>query len=83
MTVFQLEHTMSVRELINWSTYFKDEAPSINEMQMAVLSNMVSSYMGNKKSKYENYLIRKPHQKEAKVISNNAIISIFQSMGAK
>ena len=83
MTVYHLENTMSVSELMAWSTYFRNEPPDIQEMQMAVLSNMISSYMGNKKSKYANYLIRKPKQVEDKAISNDAILAVFQSLGAK
>jgi len=85
MTVFQLEHTMSVKELMAWSVYFKDESPDVNEIQMAVLSNMVVSYMGKKNSKYTDFLIRKQAtaKTDDKPISNDAILSIFQSMGAK
>ena len=74
---------MDAEELRNWSYYFAEEKPDVQELQMAVLSNMIASYMGVKNSKYTNYLIRKQKEPETKAMSNDAILAVFQTMGAK
>ena len=75
---------MDEKELYNWSVYLKEETPDVNELQMAILSNMISAYMGNKDTKYTNFLIRKQKEDKStdKPISNYAIKSIFQTLGA-
>ena len=84
MTVYQLELSMGVDEFQNWSTYLRDETPSPNELQMAVLSNMISRYMGNKTSTYKDFLIRKQNKTPIsnKPISNTALLETFKTLGA-
>jgi len=84
MTVHVMERSMSEQELYNWSVYLKNEKPDVNELQMAVLANMISSYMGNKKSKFENFLIRKQNKETTnKPMSNSSILGAFQALAAK
>jgi len=83
MTVHTMERSMDADELRNWSIYFANESPDPQELQMAVLSNMIASYMGVIDSKYTIYLIRKQVEPETKAMSNSAILAVFQTLGAK
>lgn len=58
MTVHQLTHSLTAEEYRNWSIYLRDEQPDAHEYQLAILSNMVVTYMGKKNSKYTDFLIR-------------------------
>jgi len=82
-TVNELENSMDREELLKWSLYFKEEKPTPEELQMAVLSNMISTYMGRKNSKYTDYLIRHHEPVKTKAISNEAIKNIFAAMVVK
>ncbi len=76
---------MDEDELRNWSIYLRDQTPDVAELQMAVLSNIIISYMGKKNSKYTDFLIRKQNDSTStdELMSNDAILNAFQSMGAK
>jgi len=52
---------------------------------MAILSNMVASYMSKKKKSYKDFLIRKEvaAEVEDKKISNAAILAVFGNLGAR
>ena len=50
---------MPHKELMGWLSYMRYEEPDVQEIQLAVLSTLVSSGLGNKKAKVDNFLIRK------------------------
>ena len=85
MTVNVMEQSMDEDELRGWADYFAEETPDVNELQMAVLSNMIASYMGNKNSKYTDFLIRTQRDSTDtdKPITNDAIIDVFRNMVVK
>ena len=85
MTVYQLENSLTHDELYKWSLYLAEETPDVNELQMAILSNMVASYMSKKKKSYKDFLIRKEvaAEVEDKKISNAAILAVFGNLGAR
>ncbi len=85
MTVYQLENSLTHEELYKWSLYLAEETPDVNELQMAILSNMVASYMSKKKKSYKDFLIRKEvvAEVEDKKISNAAILAVFGNLGAR
>jgi len=75
---------MTREELHSWNKYLNEETPDIQEMQMAVMSNMIARYAGSKTSKFNDFLIRKPREiSDDKPISNSQILATFQSLGAK
>ena len=45
-------------EFMGWLSYMRHEEPDVQEIQLAVLSTLVSSGLGNKKAKVDNFLIR-------------------------
>ena len=85
MTVHQLDNSMSREELFEWVEYLSHEPPSVDELQMAVLSNIVVRYAGSKNSKYTDFLVRKQqgNNSDDKPISNKAILAVFSAMGTK
>ena len=61
-------HTLSANEYYRWFVYINEyEPPDVNEVQTAVLSNMIASFMGSKNSTYKNFLIRGKKQAKKKV----------------
>ncbi len=51
---------MPLSEYYRWMSYFRYEEPDVEEMQLAVLSTLVSNGLGGK-SKVKDFLIRQ-HQ---------------------
>lgn len=51
---------MPMSEFRRWMIFLKDDEPDVNETQMAVLSTLVSTGLGNKKAKVNDFIIRKP-----------------------
>ena len=58
MPVFALKATLPHSEYMGWLSYLRYEEPDVQEIQLAVLSTLVSSGLGNKKAKVDNFLIR-------------------------
>lgn|GEM_PF-4032978 len=54
--MFEIKHCMSQKELIGWSKYLALEPFNSTEIQLALLSQMVSSFGGGK-SKLQDFLI--------------------------
>lgn len=48
---------MSVNEINEWAEYLSKEPSNSTEIQLALLSHIVASFAGNKKSSLENMLI--------------------------
>ena len=85
MTVHVMERSMDENELRDWAIYLNEETPDVAELQTAILSNMIASYMGVKNTKYENFLVRKPREQKVddKPISNEAIKAVFRTFVTK
>lgn len=49
-TVFEIEHTMSYRELLEWDKYFAQEPHNSTDVQLALLTTVLANVNGNKKS---------------------------------
>lgn len=67
MPVFMLKNMLPLSEYYLWQSYFTHKSPQVPEIQMAVLSNLVSSGLGGK-SKVTDFLIseqtkQKPNKK--------------------
>ena len=54
---------MPVSEYRGWLLYLNNKQPDETEIQLAVLSNLVASGLGSKKSKVDNFLLNKPKQR--------------------
>ena len=65
MPVYVLKATMPHSEFMGWLSYMRHEEPDVQEIQLAVLSTLVSSGLGNKKAKVDNFLIRKKADRHA------------------
>lgn len=50
-------------EYNKWLLFLQDEEPDVNEIQLAVLSTLVSNALGGK-SKVNDFIVRKPKQKQ-------------------
>jgi len=73
---------MSEEEYSNWFLYItKYETPDVNEIQMAVLTNIAVSFAGSKKkTTYKDFLVRGNSEKSSnKPISASAIRDVFKS----
>ncbi len=92
MPVARMRNVLTRREFYGWLSYFSEPNPDIPETQMATLSLMVAHGLGSKDAKIEDFLIRKPSnkQKEEKsqlldpdtvtptgVLSQNEVMSVF------
>lgn len=53
---------MTTREFIGWQLYFKNKGPDIQEIQLAVLSTIVSNGLGGKR-KVGDFLITNEREK--------------------
>ena len=68
-----------------WLSYFRYDEPDIQEMQMAVLSAMVSNGLGGK-AKVTDFLMRKPEKETVSgtnVMSEDAVRSVFSGVAHK
>ena len=79
MTVTEIKLSMSVNEFNGWKRYLEHEPTNSVEVQLALIAQMMASFMGTKKPKLEDYLItqfkeRKPQQEP---ITGKQILAIF------
>ena len=81
MTVNVMLNSMSEEEYTNWSKYItKHETPDVQEIQLAVISNLIVSAMGSKKkTTYKDFLLR-GNTKKKEPISSDAIKAIFATL---
>lgn len=63
--VFMLKTIMPIDEYKKWLIYLAEDEPDIPEMQLAVLSTLVSNALGGK-AKVKDFLIRQPKQDTSK-----------------
>ena len=56
-TVADLHDKMTYKEFEGWVSYLNYKGPDVAEVQMAVLSNLVASGLGAKKSKVNDFLV--------------------------
>jgi len=86
MPVYVMKASLPYSEYVNWMRYFKFEHPDAHEIQLAVISHIIASGLGNKKSKFDNYLVRNPvkqKHKEHKVMSPTQVQAAFSSISKK
>ena len=80
-TVAALHEKMTYKEFEGWVSYLNTKGPDVNEVQMAVLSNLVASGLGSKNSKVDNFLISgktSPKKQHTSFDSFNNIASDYQ-----
>ena len=57
MPVSLLRATLTDREFNQWISYFKYQDPDATEIQLATIAFIISSGLGNKEAKFEDYLV--------------------------
>ena len=65
-----------------WLSYFRYDEPDVQEMQLAVLSTLVSNGLGGK-AKVTDFLIRKPDNPTVSIgkeMSPDAVKSVFSGI---
>lgn len=73
MPVFMLKTIMPMDEYNKWLIFLAEDEPDIPEMQLAVLSTLVSNALGGK-AKVKDFLIRQPKTSESKKgVSDNDV----------
>ena len=86
MPVFMLRSVMPHSEYMAWLSYFRYDEPDVQEMQLAVLSTLVSNGLGGK-AKVPDFLIRKPDttpvSNNNNVMSADAVRAVFSSVARK
>ena len=82
--VLTMKSMLTSKEFFGWVKYFNAQEPDVPEIQMAVLSNIVSSALGGK-SKIEDFLIRKqkPKQSSHKIMSPQEVSAVFAGIAKK
>lgn len=81
-TVFELENTMSINELREWSEYLSKEPVNSIEIQLSLLTTVVTNMMGEKKN-IEDFLITqyKPRKNiNVEYATEDAVMAAFMSM---
>ncbi len=66
MPVAVMKAVLTRSEFLKWLAYFRDKPADANEVQMAVLTSLVSAAMGNKKVKMSDFMITKDRPKNKK-----------------
>ena len=76
---------MSQREFYGWLDYLNDKGPDVQELQLAVLSNMVASGLGSKKSKVSDFIITKQRQQISStgVMDEKTVRSTFSALARR
>ncbi len=76
--MFEIEHTMSVNELHDWSEYLSLEPSNSIEIQIALLTTVVANMMGGKRT-LDDFLITnyKVKVNKSNFASEDAVKSIF------
>jgi len=79
MTVGQMKQSLTKQEYYNWLRYFNHKQPDVTEIQLAVISLIASTGLGNKNAKLEDFLVSKGSQPSAKteVLSSDEVQNFF------
>ena len=77
-----MKYYITQTEFTKWIAYYTYQEPDEHEIQLAVLSNMISAALGSKKTKVEDYLVRKPAgqqrgKRTLKALGNDKIKNTF------
>jgi len=80
-----MKMTITQQEFNGWVYYLNNKGPDVEEIQLAVLTNMVAQGLGSKKSKVTDYIISKTHEPKSeptdtKVMSASAVKAAFSSL---
>ncbi len=82
--VIVMKSMLTQKEFFGWVKYFNTREPDAQEIQMAVLSNIVSGALGGK-SKIEDFLIHKTHksQDSLRPMSAKEVAGVFAGVAKK
>ena len=83
-----MKSVLTVEEYQKWVSYFTYQEPDVPEIQMAVLSNMVAAGLGAKKTKIDNFLVRKNNIENyvrpgLKPMSDKDIMGVFSGFAKR
>lgn len=67
---------MPTSEYNKWLIFLRDDEPDVSEIQLAVLSTLVSNGLGGK-AKIKDFIIRKKDQSKPKTATANDLRSAF------
>lgn len=76
MTISQMRTTLTYSEYSKWMLYLNNKEPSITELQLAMLSTLVSNGLGGK-HKLQDFIISKPTTNKPIINIDNKIKLIF------
>jgi len=65
-TVADLHEKLTYKEFQGWVSYLNSKGPDVSEIQLAVLTNLVASGLGSKKSKVTDFILSKTDGKTTK-----------------
>ena len=85
MPVWGMKQLLTTKEFNDWVEYLYTKGPDVQEIQMAVLSNMVAQGLGSKKSKVDDFIIskQKPQKQTTNVMSADEVSSVFGGLSKK
>jgi hypothetical protein len=73
MPVFAMKSILPVSEYNKWLIFLQDDEPDVTEIQLAVLTTMVSNGLGGK-GKVKDFIIRKPKvEKKPQGVGENEV----------
>ncbi|MCD6135568.1 hypothetical protein J7J63_02505 [Candidatus Bipolaricaulota bacterium] len=76
MPVSLLRATLTDREFNQWISYFKYQDPDATEIQLATIAFIISSGLGNKEAKFEDYLVHKEQPCDIKPDAPSKMIDV-------
>ena len=81
MSVVAMKASMPQKEFNGWVLYLSEKGPDIEEIQLAVLSTLVSQGLGGK-SKVEDFILSKVQEpkKTNEVMSASDISAVFSAV---
>lgn len=86
MPVFLMRQTLPRSEYTGWLSYLSNRQPDETEVQLAVLSTLVSNGLGGK-AKVDDFIINKPPKqvitKSVNVMSEDAVRGTFFGFAKK
>ncbi len=88
MPVFVMKQVLPHTEYRKWLSYLQYQEPDTQEIQLAVLSTIVSNALGGK-SKVKDYLINKPEERleqrrlRTKGMSASQVAAVFSGVTKK
>lgn len=72
MPVFIMKTVVPMSEFKKWLIFLEDDEPDVTEIQLAVLSTLVSNGLGGK-AKVNDFLLRKPKKEITKGVSEKDV----------